>query len=74
MDDVLGSGEFSLGGAEALVHLPGGQGGDVQRFGVREEGMRARVVLPQPGGPHRIIGTSRSWATIRPMSAFGAGR
>ena len=30
------------------------------------------VVLPQPGGPHRIIEASRCAATMRPIGASGA--
>ncbi len=35
---------------------------------------RAIVVLPQPGGPQRIIEASRRAATMRPIGASGASR
>ena len=35
---------------------------------------RAMVVLPQPGGPHRIIDANCLWASIRPSGASGANR
>ena len=35
---------------------------------------RAIVVLPVPGGPHRIIEASLPAATIRPIAPSGAGQ
>ena len=34
----------------------------------------ASVVLPQPGGPHRIIEASRRAATMRPIGPSGLTR